>query len=146
MDEEALPYSWKIGCGVSALAIASIAGWLLYTLAVVSHDKSLNSMLQLIWSRPQGVPLGVVVPPHNRWIENAFVADASNDRTRPLAVLILDDHYRSGDYSLRSETGLVGHRPGRNVLCSVPAQARAAGVELDPVVRRLIAAECRARG
>ena len=142
MDEEPLPRGWKIGCGVIAIAIAGIAAWLLYTLSVVSHDKSLNSMLQSVWSRPEGVPLRVVVPARNRWMENAFIADSSTDPSKPLAVLILDDHYRSGDYSLRSQSGVVGDRPGREVLCSVPAQARSARVELDPVVRDLITAEC----
>ena len=135
--------SWqKLGCGVALICIAAVPAWLLHTMSAVGHDKTLNSRLQLLWSKPGGVPLRIVVPPSTRWMENAFIAEASEEEVKPVAVLILDDHYRSGDYMLRSKSGVVGDEISREVLCSVPEQARSDKVRLDPVVQRLIAAEC----
>ena len=125
-----------------ALLIASFVGWILFTLVVISHDKSLNSRVAILWMNPRGAPLGIVVPAKNRWMENSFIAEASHDKLTKIAVLILDDHYESGDYSLRSESGVVGDEISRNVLCSVQAQARGKRVSLDPVVQRLIVSRC----
>jgi hypothetical protein len=75
-------------------------------------------------------------------MENAFVADKSNEEGKRIAVLVLDDHYRSGDPSYRSESGVIGDRVSKVVLCSVPAQAREKKVTIDAAVQRLIAAEC----
>ena len=142
MDEEHLTPVWKIGCALAFLCVAAVIGWLAFTLLVVSHDKSLNSRLGILWNQHQGVPLGIVLPAKNPWIENAFVAEASGNDHRHVVALILDDHYRSGDFSLRSESGVIGDRLSRKVLCSVPAQARTKSIALDPVVQSLIAVEC----
>ena len=140
--EERLSRPWKFGCAFCAILFAASAGWLIYTWAVLSHDKSINSQLGIFWLDPAGVPLGVVQPDNNRWMDVAFVADTSTEKGKKIAMLILDDHYRSGDPTYRSESGVIGDRIGRVVLCSVPSQARAKKVALDPVVQRLIAAEC----
>ena len=114
----------------------------MYTLSVTSHDKSLNSRLQGLWAEPRRVPLGAVVPANNTWMENAFVADASRENGKAVAILVLDDHYRSGDPTLRSESGVIGDPISKPLLCSIPSQARAKKVTLDPVVRRMINSEC----
>ena len=142
MEEERLTLPWKLGCAVCGLLLASVAGWLIYTWVVLSHDKSINSELGILWLDPQGVPVGVVQSANSRWMENAFVADKSNEDGKRIAVLVLDDHYRSGDPSYRSESGVIGDRVSKVVLCSVPAQAREKKVALDAAVQRLIAAEC----
>jgi len=143
MEEERLTRPWKLGCAVCALLVTAIAAWLLYTATVLTHDKSINSKVGILWQDPKGVPIGVVQPPNNRWMKEAFVADASNEEGKKVAVLILDDHYRGGDPTYRSESGVIGDEISKPVLCSVPAQARAKNISLDPVVQRLILAECR---
>jgi hypothetical protein len=143
MDEERITRPWKLGCTVCALLIASVAGWLIYTLAVLSHDKSINSQVQSLWLDPQGVPVGVVQPANNRWMKEAFIADTSTEEGKMVAVLILDDHYRSNDATYRSESGIIGDQISPSVLCSLPSQALKNGVAIDPVVERLIAKECR---
>src|SRR5215218_1768253 len=97
MEEERLTRSWKLGCAVCAVLFSAVLGWMIYTWAVLSHDKSVNSQLGILWQDRRGVPLGVVQPSNNRWMKNAFVADASDEDGKNVAVLILDDHYRSGD-------------------------------------------------
>lgn len=143
MDDDRLTRPWKLGCAVSAALVAAMAGWLLYTWAVLSHDKSINSQLQILWLDPQGIPVSVVQPANNRWMRNAFVADTSTEEGKKIGVLILDDHYRGGDPTYRSESGVIGDRIGKATLCSVPTQARRKRVVLDTVIQRLIAAECR---
>ena len=100
MHEEHLTRSWKIGCAVIALLIASVIGWISLTLVVISHDKSLNSRVEILWMNPMGAPLGIVVPSKNRWMENSFIAEASHDKLTKVAVLILDD--RGGSANLDS--------------------------------------------
>jgi hypothetical protein len=141
--EERLSPPWKFGFAFCAILFATFGGWLIYTWAVLSHDKSINSQLGILWLDPAGVPVGVVQPDNNRWMEDAFVADTSTEKGKKIAMLVLDDHYRGSDPTYRSESGVIGDRIGRAVLCSVPSQARAKKVALDPVVQRLIAAECR---
>jgi hypothetical protein len=143
MEEERLSHPWKLGCALSAVLSACAAGWMIYTAVVLSHDKSANSQLAMLRLDSRGVPLGSVQPAGNRWMKQAFVADASTEDGGKVAVLILDDHYRGGDPSYRSESGVIGDRISKPVLCSVPSQARTKNVSLDPAVRRLIAAECR---
>jgi hypothetical protein len=140
--EERLTPVWKIGCSVSALCIAAAVGWFWFTLSVVGHDKAVNSRLQMLWSDPKSVPLRTLIPANNRWMENAFIADESREEGKAVAVLILDDHYKSGDYSLRSQSGVIGDEISRAVLCSVPTQAKRKKVSLDEVVRRRISAIC----
>jgi hypothetical protein len=123
--------------------VAVAAAWMIHTWSGLSHDKSINSQLQAFWLDPQGVPIGRVQPAKNRSMEEAFLADASSEEGKKIAVLILDDHYRGGDPSYRSESGVIGDRISKPVLCSVPSQARASGVSLDPAVQHLILAECR---
>ena len=143
MEEAPLTRPWKLGCGVCAVIITVVASWLIYTWVVLSHDKSINSRLSQLWDDPQGVPLGLVQPMNNRWMKRAFVADASAEDGKKVAVLILDDHYWSDDRTYRSKSGLIGDRISTPVLCSVPAQARRKNVPVDPVVQSLIAAQCR---
>lgn len=143
MDEERLTRPWKLGCATCAVLTAFMAGWMIHTWSVLAHDKAVNSRLGSLWLDPQGVPLGVVQAPDNRWMEQAFVADVSSEEGKKISVLILDDHYRSGDPTYRSISGVIGDRIGKAVLCSVPSQARSKGVVLDPAVRSLILAECR---
>lgn len=143
MEEERLTLPWKLGCSICAALIAALAGWLIYTWAVLSHDKSINAQLGILWLDPKGVPVGVVQPANNRWMEAAFVADKSTEQGKKINVLVLDDHYRSGDPIYRSENGVIGDRISQEVLCSVPSQSRSKKVALDPVVQYLITAECR---
>ena len=143
MSEERLTPPWKLGCTACAVVVATVVGWLIYTWAVLSHDKSINSQFGILWLDPQGVPVGVVQPRNNRWMEEAFIADRSTEEGKKIAVLILDDHYRGGDPTYRSESGVIGDRISHAVLCSVPAQAQTKRVALDPVIQRLIAAQCR---
>lgn len=96
----------------------------------------------MLWSDPKSVPLRTLIPANNRWMENAFIADESREEGKAVAVLILDDHYKSGDYSLRSQSGVIGDEISRAVLCSVPTQAKRKKVSLDEVVRRRISAIC----
>jgi hypothetical protein len=131
-----------LGWWILGLIPTAFFGWLGYTLAVVSHDKSLNSEVGILWETTDRVPLGTVVPARNRWIDHAFIADRTHDRLAQRSVLILDDHYKSGDPSLRSDSGVIGDAISRPVLCSVPAQAQAKSVKLDPVVERLVRTEC----
>jgi len=86
---------------------------------VISHDKSVNSEVGILWESSDRVPLGTVVPANNRWIEHAFIADSANGRhlVRRRA-LILDDHYLSSDPTLRTDTGVIGDAISREVLCS----------------------------
>ena len=141
MEEERLSRPWKLGCAVCAGLFATTAGWMLFILVGLSHDWSINSKLQMLWMDPQGVPLGVVQPTNNRWMKEAFVADTGQDGKK-IAVLILNDHYRSGDPTYRSKSGVIGDRVSKPVLCSIPSQARRKKVSLDPAVQRLITAEC----
>jgi hypothetical protein len=143
MGEERLTLPWKLGCAACAVVVATLAGWLIYTSVVLGHDKSINSQLGILWLEPEGVPIGVVQAANNRWMRQAFVADRSGDKGKKIAVLILDDHYRSGDPLYGTESGVIGDRISRAVLCSVPSQARTKMVVLDPVVQHFIAAECR---
>jgi hypothetical protein len=76
-------------------------------------------------------------------MRQAFVADTSSEEGKRIAVLVLDDHYRGGDPTYRSESGVIGDRISQPVLCSVPSQARTSRVSLDPAVRNLILAKCR---
>ena len=118
-------------------------GWLIYTAVVISHDKSVNSEVGILWETNDRVPLRTVVPANNHWIDHAFIAEpVKGKRFVRRAVLIVDDHYRGGDPTLRSETGVIGDMISRQVLCSIPAQAQAEAVTLDPVVRKLVSAEC----
>jgi len=143
MGEERLTLPWKFGCVVCAVLFGAVAGWLIYTLAVLSHDKSINSELGILWDNPHGVPVGVVQPQNSRWMKEAFIADASTEQGKKMAVLVLDDHYRSGDPLYRSTSGVIGDRISKTVLCSVPAQARNRNVALDPAVQHLITVACR---
>jgi hypothetical protein len=143
MEEERLTLPWKLGCAVCAVLVAAVAGWLIYTWAVLSHDKSINSQMGILWLDPQGVPIGVVQSANNRWMKHAFVADRSNEDGKQIAVLVLDDHYRGGDPSYRSESGVIGDPISKSVLCAVPEQAAAKHVALDPVIQRLIRTHCR---
>ena len=143
MEEERLTRPWRLGCAICAALISAAAGWLVYSWVGISHDKSVNSRLQMLWLNPEGVPLGQVQPANNRWMQQAFVADLSREEGKAVAVLILDDHYRGGDPTYRSASGVIGDRITKHVLCSIPSQARARNVSLDPAVRRLIRAECR---
>lgn len=143
MEEERLTRGGKLGCAAFGALLAGLAGWMIYTWAVLSHDKSINSRMAMLWLDPQDVPLGVVQPAGNLWMKEAFVADAPAEDGKKVALLVLDDHYRSGDPTYRSESGVIGDRIGKPVLCSVTAQARRKKVALDPAVRRLIHAECR---
>jgi hypothetical protein len=142
MIEERVSGAWTTLLAVTTLCIAAVAVWFFYTLSVLSHDKTLNGQLQDVWANPRGVPLRVVVPPNNTWMDRAFVADVSSDRFKGVAVLILDDHYRSRDPTYRSDSGVVGDPVSHRVLCSVPEQARAKKVVLDAVVARSIDAIC----
>lgn len=142
MDER-LSRPLKLGCALCILLCVGIGGWFYYSLAVLSHDKSINSRLQILWDDPHGVPIGVVQPANNRWMEDAFVADRSTEEGKKISVLVLDDHYRGGDPLYRSESGVIGDHISRAVLCSVPSQARTKKIGLDPLVQHLIAAECR---
>ena len=143
MEEQPLTRRWKMGCATCAAVVGVAMGWMIYNLAGISHDMSINSRLGSLWLDPQGVPLGVVQPANNRWLKQAFVADASSEDGKKIAVLILDDHYKGADPTYRSESGVIGDRISKPVLCSVPAQARRANVILDPAVRRIISARCR---
>jgi hypothetical protein len=143
MREDRLTPSWKLGGAVCALLIIAVLGWLSYTWAVLGHDKSINTQLAILRENPKGVPLGLVQPSNNRWMKEAFLADAPSEDGKKIALLILDDHFRGGDPAYRSESGVIGDRISKPVLCSVPAQARTKNVLLDPAVRRLIVAECR---
>lgn len=143
MEEAGLTRSLKLGCAMCALLIVIAIGWMIYTWSALGHDKSINSRLAMLWLDPQGVPIGVVQPPDNRWMEEAFVADVPTEEDKKIAVLVLDDHYRSGDPTYRSQSGVIGDRISKRVLCSVPSQARARRVSLDPAVQRLIRSECR---
>jgi hypothetical protein len=89
------------------------------------------------------MPTGVVEPPANPWLTRAFVADRPIERGKRISILILDDHYSSSDHAYRSDSGVIGDRITDHVLCSVPAQARRAGVALDPAVQFLITRTCR---
>ena len=142
MGDERLSPAWKIGCALASIAIVAPVAWLVFTMVNVSHDYSVNSELQILWEDPKGAPLGVVLPAGNRWMENAFVADQSHGEGKKVAVLILDDHYRSGDLTLRSENGVIGDPISRKVLCSVPAQAVRKQVTIDRTVQRLISKQC----
>ena len=142
MEEERLTFPWKVGCALCAVVFGSVAGWLIYTVAVLSHDKSVNSELQILWFDPHGMPIGVVQSANNRWMEHAFVADRSKEDGKRIAVLVLDDHYRGGDPTYRSESGVIGDPISNAVLCSIPVQARQKKVAIDHAVQRLIAAKC----
>ena len=85
----------RIGCGFLVLSVVAAGGFWLTAMGRISHDKSTNSEIDVLWSYGKAVPLGIVVPPHNRWIEHAFVAERSRDNSRYAAVLILDDQYRT---------------------------------------------------
>lgn len=143
--EEHLAPAWKVGCAVVSLTIVAVAAWFVTTIFNVGHDYSVNSRLQLLWLDPKGAPLGVVVPANNRWMRNAFVADESHEDGKKIAVLILDDHYRSGDPTLRSESGVIGDPISRKVLCSVPPQAVRKQVAIDETVQRFVDGQCRPR-
>ena len=142
MEEEHLTQPLRLGCAACAALISVAAGWLVYSWVGISHDKSINSRLQMLWLDPEGVPLGQVQSANNRWMKQAFVADASREDGKAVAVLILDDHYRGGDPTYRSASGVIGDRITKSVLCSIPSQARARNVPLDPAVRRLIRTGC----
>jgi hypothetical protein len=130
------------GWWVLGLFPAAFFGWIAYTAVVVGADKSVNSEVGILWETTDRVPLGTVVPANNRWISHAFIADRAHDPLVRRSVLILDDHYRSGDLTLRTESGVIGDGISRPVLCSVPAQAKAKSVKVDPVVEKLLNAEC----
>jgi hypothetical protein len=147
LEEATSSLSKKAWLGWSLIVIPSAIffGWLIYTASVVSHDKSVNSEVGILWETGDHVPLGTVVPPNNRWIDHAFIAErATPEGLVKRSILVLDDHYRSGDPTLRTETGVIGDSISREVLCSVPAQAKAQAntVKLDPVVQRLISNKC----
>src|SRR5438270_2185471 len=145
MKKDRLTLPWKLGCAACVLLFGTAGGWLIYTMAVLSHDKSINSELGILWDDPKGAPLCIVQAPKNRWMESAFVADASREKGKKIALLVLDDHYRSGDSLYRSESGVIGDPISDAVLCSVPSQAAPKNVVLDPLVQRLISVRCRLR-
>ncbi len=116
MEEERLTCPLKLGFATGVVLTAMVVGGMIYTWSVLSHDKSINSRLGILWLDPQGVPLGLVQPPNNRWMEQAFVADASREGGMKVAVLILDDHYRSGDPTYRSQSGVIGDQISTPVL------------------------------
>ena len=146
MNEPRLGPCWKFGCALALLVLSAFAGWIAVTGYAVSHDKSLNSRFERLWLDPAGVPLGVVIPANNHWMENAFVADVSREDGKKVAVMILDAHYISGDGTLRSESGVIGDTMSRRVLCSLPVQAQEKGVTLDNAVKRLVKSECGRKG
>ena len=127
------------------LFILAAGGFWLNAMARISQDKSLNSEVDVLWSYGKAVPLGTVVPPHNRWIDHAFVAERSHEGASYPSVLILDDHYRGTDRTYRlTESGivLVGGAISPRLLCSLPSQAENKQVTLDPVVLRLVRSKC----
>jgi hypothetical protein len=134
---------------VPALAVVfgAVTYWFVAMHRIV-HDKAINAdALQRVWSYGRAVPLGTVIPPHNRWTDDAFVAEASDEEAgRTTSVLILDDHYRGSDPTYRTESGVIGNDVSISLLCSLPAQASTEGVRLDPVVVRLVQSRCRSVG
>jgi hypothetical protein len=130
----------------AALAIPAFALPAYWALSMhrIFHDKAVNAnALQRLWSYGRSVPLRTVVPAHNRWTDNAFVAEpAVQAPGKDTSVLILDDHYRGGDPTYRTESGLIGDDLSIGLLCSLPSQAAAKGVRLDPVVVRLVRSRC----
>jgi hypothetical protein len=105
----------------------------------VAHDKAVNAdVLQPLREQPD-LPLGKVVPSNNRWKRNAFVAERRVDGN---AVLILDDHYRGRDPAYRSPDGVIGDEISSALLCSVPAQAKANAIVVDPAVLSMINRKC----
>jgi hypothetical protein len=142
VEEERLSPVWTIGCAVISACFVAIAAWFVFTMVNVTHDYSVNSQLQILWENPKGAPLGLVVTANNRWMENAFVADESREDGKKVAVLILDDHYRSDDLTLRSQSGVIGDPISRKVLCSIPAQAEHKHVAVDRKVQLLIDEQC----
>jgi hypothetical protein len=126
------------------LAVAFFAYWVV-DLSRVVHDKAVNADgLQRLPNDGAAVPLNVVLPPNNRWTAHAFIAEQRKaDPGRQISVLILDDHYRGDDPTYRTASGVIGEGLSIALLCSVPAQADAKGVRLDPDVAQLIHSKCR---
>ena len=125
------------------LGVAFVGYWMIGMQRIV-HDKAINSdALQRVENYGRRVPLGTVVPAHNRWTTNAFIAEASDKEVYGgTSVLILDDHYRGGDPTYRTESGVIGDL-SVPLLCSIPSQAAGRGVYVDPAVLRLIHSRCR---
>jgi hypothetical protein len=130
---------WPLLLTTAAFALL----WLVSFLRVV-HDKSINAdALQRLQAAGELLPLGVVVPSHNRWANNAFVAERpSNEHRRQISVLILDDHYRGTDPLLRSPSGVIGDEVSPSLLCSLRQQAKTKGVTVDPAIVDMIASRC----
>lgn len=131
-----------LGWWIAAAFPVVFFGWAIVSFIVLSHDKSVNSEIGILWEAKDRVPLGVVIPSHNRWISHAFIADVSVDPLVQRSVMIIDDHYQSGDPTLRSQSGIIGDPMRPPLLCTLPSQCKAKSVELDPAVVRLVQAEC----
>jgi len=126
-----------------ALAVLVLGGLWIYAFRLFVHDKAVTAdALQRVWSYGKQVPLGVVVPPHNRWTPNAFVAEDAGRSDGSVKVLILDDHYRSGDPDFASADGIIGDELSHKLLCTIPGQAATRKVELDAVVVAKIRQQC----
>lgn len=105
----------------------------------IAYDKGVNANVLQSLRDKRNLPVGIVVPPNNRWKSNAFIAE--RDGTT-YSILILDDHYRGSDRSFRSDSGVIGDEIGQGFLCAIPAQATAKGVAIDPAVTRMIKSRC----
>ena len=82
------------------------------------------------------------MPNNSRWIKNAFVVERNGGKGVPVAVLILDDHYRSDDPAYSSQTRAIGTDISSDLLCSLPTQATWKEVSVDPIVTGMIKARC----
>ncbi|AQR72426.1 hypothetical protein BXU08_00965 [Sphingomonas sp. LM7] len=120
---------------------ALLTGAVLFYLDVTrtSHDKAINADVLQPLREQKDLPFGTVVPRDNRWEANAFIAEYRDGK---IAVLILDDHYWGGDPAYRSGNGVIGDDISYGLLCSIPAQARARRVALDPAVDIMIKSHC----
>ena len=142
MEEKRLSPFWKFGCLACILIVGAAIAWFAYTVDALGHDKSRNTDIAYLWQDARGVPLGVVIPANNAWMQSAFVADTSHEKLKAVSLLILDDHYRSNDPDYSSESGVIGDEISVRVLCSVPAQTARLHIRLDAVVQKRIAERC----
>jgi hypothetical protein len=129
--------------GITVLALVLGSLWL-RAFQLDIHDKAINAdSLQRLWTYGRQVPLGEVVPAKNRWIPNAFIAEAAPPQPgTSTRVMILDDHYWGSDPSYRSPSGIIGDDISNGLLCSVEGQAVKTGVTIDEVVSRRIRHKC----
>ena len=135
--------AWVLGCVPLFTAVCGIAIHWFIQMDRVFHDKAVNAnALQRIRQYEREIPLRTVVLPHNRWTDNAFVAEPSTNGAGAISVLIVDDHYRGSDPAYRTDAGLIGDEISLPLLCSLPSQAAAKGVRLDAVVMRSIHTRC----